>query len=936
MQRLTTLLLALLAFAGAYAQYESPDITGVEELKGTDDWLVRFFSLDDFTTIEKYNVYMAEDLTDDRSKFTKVQTKEITASFADTLKWSMQQQRSAWLKGKAPAKAFEGKRSYYIETVYKNNNGTLDGKIYKKNWDSGNTQFSIDLTYDKITQVDEEHTTTIKSLPADMEVDVEFHVNEGDATYDAQTKKITFTPEDVASYTFTATFSDKNNPQKKITLQWGVTAGECADRPYSLTFWSQDGLKRVPPVSIQGVPVDSTYPSSLIEIIGKQPNYFHYRVYQGDVEFYLQSTIFDPFDRTQKTVYVAKDGDMMHFVPEKIDAHVFVSRCWEADTFEIEERPELSIVSYPDRYAKVNEEYVYEPKVEDASSNLTWSLLEGPIEAEIDETTGKVTYTPTEFSETGDNARLFEIKVLDNQTNFSATQAWTTYVSPCDTSSTLFVELQNKGFRFDKDVTLTIYTEKGEEMQSVRMKNGMALFSVYGNEYYLSIDFHEGDLSRRLWYGNVYNFADAESVEGPCNSSSRLSWDITDFQPEFIAINGWARDYDTKDFIDADMQLVSVGGGLAGMETKIKRSFGQFGRSAEFIVESGSEFVLRAYSTDSTGNSNYYPLGYHEDSESFMTADIIYGNQSGEYDVLLRSADPYEAEVFGAVVDQQGNPIENAFIVFYLVEDPSANEAFKYKGFNANLAGPGVYTAAGVEGKYVGYIFSRGYIAGFWNGNGNKLSPRWEDAQRIELIAGQAVGDFNFQLEPMPPRMGMGTLSGNTKKRGGLIKMVDNKDAAAEANGVIISMLNSNNDIIASTYSDREGDFMMEGMEEGQYTLVANKPGFTTATKQIILSPGNMEQDIEIQLDVNSVLSEANTTDAYPNPAQSEVTISLDANSENVTSVTAVDAKGTEVQLNWNQSANGITVSVDALAVGSYHILVNTGNGYTISPIVKK
>jgi PKD repeat protein len=203
----------------------------------------------------------------------------------------------------------------------------------------------------------------------------------------------------------------------------------------------------------------------------------------------------------------------------------------------------------------------------------------------------------------------------------------------------------------------------------------------------------------------------------------------------------------------------------------------------------------------------------------------------------------------------------------------------------------------------------------------NHSQTNWE--YDIHLVEGHEVGN------------GLCSVSGNVSYGDTLYN-----SRITPAEGIDIYLLDDEGVVLTSHYSDNSGNFIFDKINQGNYWLTVDFPGYGRKNKLVVLNDENPDfNSIEIIIengDINMSVDDKIFTDfnslrkLYPNPAIDEAKIEIFANENGFWTIDIMDTQGRLLQTQnavLPKGSNTVKINTSMLKTGHYLITVkNAGN----------
>jgi hypothetical protein len=158
------------------------------------------------------------------------------------------------------------------------------------------------------------------------------------------------------------------------------------------------------------------------------------------------------------------------------------------------------------------------------------------------------------------------------------------------------------------------------------------------------------------------------------------------------------------------------------------------------------------------------------------------------------------------------------------------------------------------NGKYILLFSKENFVTEFYNN-----SIEWENAYIFDLQGSQYISNIYMHLQPLDPFGG--EISG---------KVSTSLDTALS--GVLISAVNSSGEIISSTVSGCDGRYLVNCVQNGDYTIKASKIGYITSEYpdkvQVDLLNQPIVEGVDFSIAATGIKDEKNEVPKYFNLSQ--------------------------------------------------------------------
>ena len=339
-------------------------------------------------------------------------------------------------------------------------------------------------------------------------------------------------------------------------------------------------------------------------------------------------------------------------------------------------------------------------------------------------------------------------------------------------------------------------------------------------------------------------------------------------------------------------------------------------------VRGGDSVVVYAESK----SRNYLPEFYN-DKKTFVEADRIYIN--GDITGINFALDPkpvYNNSLSGKITDTSNNSIMASVTLFSLRED---NKHPKYKR-TVLTDSLGNYSFTNIQpGSYILFTHPEyGYLPTFFRSDGQQ-TLKWKEADSIVVTETSIIANLNVQVLPVPD-------SGYCLVKG---KITDNHGLGIM--GAIVFALDENNNLAAFAATDESGNYEINYLAPGNYTVLSDKIEYESAeqTNVSIGYSSNIEQTVSLVMSASSpasaesgviTITDFKLSQNYPNPFNPVTSINYQIPVTGFVSLKVFNVIGQEVAalVNEVKNAGSYRVNFDASRYNSgiYFYTLKSGN----------
>lgn len=339
-----------------------------------------------------------------------------------------------------------------------------------------------------------------------------------------------------------------------------------------------------------------------------------------------------------------------------------------------------------------------------------------------------------------------------------------------------------------------------------------------------------------------------------------------------------------------------------------------------FSVKGGDTVVVYA---EAYKSKDYYPE-YWDNKKSFDLADRIgvSGNVTG-INLALEKKPVLPNGISGTIKDTLGNAVMG-HVSFYRMKNGRPDK--RYTVVSDSL---GAYALGNMAvGKYIlKAVPAEDYKATYFKYNGvNTLN--WREADSVMVDSLHVTSSINFVVRVMRDT-GLGRISGT-------IKGTRNEVVP----GVIVYLLNSNNEIFSYAAADKNGKYLIDGITPGTYKMVTDLVDYNATVLQNVSVnyTTNLAQTIGLTVspnsvtDVEQIAGSASTFELaqnYPNPFNPSTTIRFSIAERSNVRLAVYDMLGKEVSViasgEMNEGTYNVTFDASKLASGVYLYKLTAG-----------
>ena len=626
--------------------------------------------------------------------------------------------------------------------------------------------------------------------------------------------------------------------------------------------------------------------------------------------------------------------------PEVFAKQVFTIRVGDDTSF-----AKIKIVSKPITHAKPNSEYEYEVEAEsNIDCPIIYELLEGPDGMTID-STGKITWTTPDHG-------TFHVAVkasLECRPEISFTQKFSITVGEGDDKP--FCALIHGPATFENGDSVKEGVVKAVKLDSNskehpqyvgQIKNGE--FSVRVNDGTYILQF-SGSHFKSEWYENSKTMDSATHVTVVCGDTITLNVVLEKLpEPKHFKITGRVVAESDSTPINADVEFIPVEKmhGREGNDDSKNAFHTKTDDQGYYEISLPNTFSYIAHAKPLSKDRKFMDEFYDNVNDP-LEADILVlsGDLSG-IDFSLKAVQELNNGFGGYVINENSERIR-ARVIAHLVKSRDGHE-FKFNqsletddqgNFNFHNLIPGDYVVLSIP-------FDRLYVPGYYKFQ-DFVTHKWRDATRI-TVGDSINGDvIEVKHQSRDSIFGIAHVDGQvTSDKMTVGKSGDNTQTAEPLAGAFVYVLDANGIVTDFIFSDNLGNFELNGLGVGTYTLVADKVGYY-AFEQEITTDYQDKSNVSVSFAMTEIPTEVsegtiNLNDAivYPSPViESKATIKFNATAGD-SKVVIYGTNGMQLSEFNVQTVNGenqIELNLSNVSTGAYFVRIVTQNRIITVPL---
>lgn len=612
------------------------------------------------------------------------------------------------------------------------------------------------------------------------------------------------------------------------------------------------------------------------------------------------------------------------------------------------------IVGKPTRTATIGEQYTFEFGIEANVdyTDLEVNLVNSPAGGEIDVENMIVKWTPTEGG-----IYTFNLVATASTQNgdLKAGFSWTVEVMHCKVPAIVIGEVADADGSLVPYGTAMLFWADGsndgngkfKRVYDTRIVEGKYEFKgVDAGEYYLQISAYskEQKAYHPVWYENATNFMDATPITIECDETYTFDFVVEPVkEPEFFKVSGKVVDAETLEPIKWSY-VKFIGLDNRNHNYNLETVTNQFGEYSIKLPEAEYIVFAHAIKSNSGSISNQYLPQYYKLANSIQDATIlaVTENISG-IDFALSKVPTYENSIKGKVVSIDDINLKNVVVSAYCTDPGNKNEKFRFYSKSGVTNENGNFEIENLmPGTYILYANTRDkvYMPGFFV-EGKEVSASWKDATEIEVEAEGTFGPYTLTLPIFEKVHGSGRVKGTVRERTGSIKSGDDELQGGKGlNGANVYIFDMQNNPVKSISTDEFGNFEMNQIPNGKYTILLDKVGFHPLSYEANLTTNNNDYSIDVDMSPISTSSVSPIfkieTTVFPNPVSDLLNIQFesDAGIANIRLAAYSGATYINESLQTNDGQNNISYSIKNIPQGIYFLTIDLNGSILVTPIV--
>jgi len=476
--------------------------------------------------------------------------------------------------------------------------------------------------------------------------------------------------------------------------------------------------------------------------------------------------------------------------------------------------------------------------------------------------------------------------------------------------------------------------------KTVEIRGSMAFFNIPAGKYYLRAN---AKGYKTQFYKESFNLSDAEIIEIGNNDTISVSMMLHSVaMPTFHTLSGQVTDARTGEPVESFVTFQSVQSMIGGKDSLAPNGNNfqivrvRTDANGKYMTELPDMYTYYAYA-DALPNTNVrYDRQFYDGAATYFEADIIFlkEDKSG-VDFKLNKKEIENGMISGSVSSEENEVVESTVIAL----------SVDGNGFKAvTRTDDGNYRFGNLNyGKYVLLSLpnERTYLPGYYV-TGDVASLTWEDATVIGVDENMTAVQHNI----VHAEFEKGAARGIAQFRGRLIKKWKGMspgegggDDSESISGAIVTLTSAEGKVYDYSISNTYGDFEMESIAQGTYTLDISKVGYEPYSEEVEINYSeslDFGSDIELtakattSVDYDSFDDNGLTVSPMPVLDNSTVRFTGEAGTANIELISINGNVVFSESITTNAGENTYELKSNELVSGQYILVIRNGEMITL------
>ncbi|MCX6153621.1 MAG: carboxypeptidase regulatory-like domain-containing protein [Candidatus Kapabacteria bacterium] len=484
-------------------------------------------------------------------------------------------------------------------------------------------------------------------------------------------------------------------------------------------------------------------------------------------------------------------------------------------------------------------------------------------------------------------------------------------------------------------VSIVPMLNSGQPVQA-KIINGIFDAMVLEGVYILKL---EAPNFQAVYYDNTGDFKLAKQITIKCNDTVMLKTTLTPLIPPTThTVSGLvARAKDSSPVMGAMVQFTPYDmiNNKSTTDPNVRTYTCATDQLGKYSIALPDNLIYVGFASAQKTNTDLQPC-YYDGVGSPLEADLIVPEMDLQgIDFYLKAAVNTLANGFtGNVISDSGVALQSKLMAILVKPAPNTNNV-KYNFVQTiQTDDKGNFRFANLPyGDYVvmSLPIQRQYVPGYYKAN-DLVTQKWRDATRITVNDAMPQIVYTLTHRTSKSWKGVAFVGGNISTQSGItLKKGNIPQGITPVQGALVYLMNENNEIVDYNFSDANGNFSIEELLAGKYTLITDKVGYD-AVSQAIETDYDMKANVSLNVNLKSETLTVNDNNLntlgmsfYPQPATSSLNVNFtgtDADAQ----FNIYDALGLAV-LSGNFNAisgnNYLPIDVSTLSNGLFIIRIN-------------
>lgn len=345
------------------------------------------------------------------------------------------------------------------------------------------------------------------------------------------------------------------------------------------------------------------------------------------------------------------------------------------------------------------------------------------------------------------------------------------------------------------------------------------------------------------------------------------------------------------------------------------------------------KYIARAYVPL---DKNYIPQYFDGVTNITESTPIILSGDQPNINFQLSQKIVAQNRIFGSVTNDLGDKIPAYVVLLYITKQGQGGlyDAITYDAVESE----GTFEFTSVPSGY--YVIlavpdPEDYAPGYYKSNSIAVKS-WLGATKIQVESATQSGAHRVQVKKLPLEViAKGKISGDVFIYTGSVGggKGDVPMAKKQVSGAMTFTVDENDKVRKYDFSDNKGGYTMQNLENGDYTIVADKVGYEMYEKTITISDINPEISLEIPLNsyIDAVFDKFEgvlIAGIFPNPNNGSFSINTPDGNYSEMEFDVLDLTGKQIISGKVIPGDNSKVNLEGITSGSYYLRLKSGLKY--------